>query len=266
MTALEPFDSAYFTRAPVLTIGGAITLGRKLAEDCPKAMPANCKKAAKKLATVVDAAQAAWADRQRELGVIGEEDSRLVDQLTDNLWSALRSRLQAYSVLPALDFPKSARAGELCVVLFGDDGLSFLKEPYPVQFSTMDTLIRRIDADKLQKEIDDLAGPEFLQAIRKVMPRYDAIVTAMLKRDDASGQNLLDHVRAVQRAIVNYATAVCGTVDDDEPETVKLARKLLQPIVNARGQGSSGRRSEEASDDAGEDQGAAPPKVASQPK
>src|SRR5690606_20447386 len=129
-------------------------------------------------------------------------------------------RLTAFSVLPVEDYPKAARAAELVVVLFGSDGLSFLKEAYPIQYATMDTLLKRIDADSLQKEIDDLAGPEFIRAIRKVMPRYGEVVGAMLKRDNASGQNLLEHVRTIQRGIVDYATKVCGTVDEDEPETV----------------------------------------------
>jgi hypothetical protein len=238
----EPFDSAIYTRAPILSIGSAITLGRKLADACPKSMPPNVKKAAKKLKTTVEAAQDAWADRQRELGAVSEEDGRVIDQLADNLWSALRSRVQSYSVLPVERFPRSARAGELVTVLFGSDGLVFLKEPYPVQLSTMQTLVRRIDADGLQKEIDELAGPEFLQAIREVLPRYDAMVTALLKRDGASGQNLLEHVRAIQRAIVEYATKLCATVDEDEPETADVAREVLRPLVTLREQAAPPRR------------------------
>jgi len=242
MSAPEPFDSAVYTRVPVLTIGGAIALGRALAEACPRSMPFSCKKAAKKLKITVDAAQAASAGRQRELGAAGGEDSRVIDQLADSLWSALRARLQAYAVLPFEDFPRSARADELLLTLFGADGLVFLKDPYPVQLSTMDTLLKRIDEDKLQAEIDALAGPEFLAAIRKVMPRYGTMVKAMLRRDDASGQNLLDHVRAIQRAIVEYATKVCATVEDDEPGTADAAREALRPIANAHEQATPSRR------------------------
>ena len=247
----EPFDPAEYTRAPILSIGSAITLGHTLAETCPKSVPANCKKAAKKLRTTVDAAQAAWADRQRELGAISDEDSRLLDQLADNLWSALRSRLVGYAVLPAADFPKAPRAAELVLTLFGPDGLQFLKDTYPLQFSTMDTLVKRIDEDKLQKEIDELAGAEFLRAIRKVMPRYEIMIRAILKRDGTSGPSLLDHVRAIQRAIVDYATKVSATVDDDEPATAAVAREALRPIANVREQGAPARCTGAGADVAG---------------
>jgi hypothetical protein len=197
-------------------------------------MPASVKKACKALESTVNSAQNAWAARQRELGVVSEDDSRKVDQEADTVWGALRARLSAYSVLPAEQFPRAARAGELVTMLFGDGGLSFLKDPYPVQFSTMDTILKRITEDKLQKEIDELAGPEFVQAIRNVHPRYDTVVHAMLRRDETSGQNLLDHVRAVQRAIVVYATKVCATVEDDEQDTIDVACAALRPIEQMR--------------------------------
>jgi len=246
MSALELFDPTLYTRAPILTIATAITLGRALVEGCPQGAPLEVKKAAKKLKNVTDAAQDAWAARQREQGEGSEEDSRLIDQVADNVWSAARSRLQAYALLPVKDFPKAARAGELVVKLFGGDGLSFLKEAYPVQLSSMSTLLQRIDEEGLAEEINELAGPEFLQAIRKVLPRYKAMVNAMLKRDEASGQNLLEHVRAVQRAVVVYATKVCATVDDDDEGSIKAAEEALRPIVKLREAASARRGNAEA--------------------
>lgn len=60
------------------------------------------------------------------------------------------------------------------------------------------------------------------------------MVKAMLQRDAATGENLLDHVRAVQRAIVDYATKVAATVDEDEPETVTAALEALRSIETHR--------------------------------
>lgn len=241
MASTDTFDAALYTRAPILGIAAAITLGRALADGCPKSMPANCKKAAKQLGQTVDAAESAWAARKSELGAISDEDSRQLDQFTDNLFSALRARIQAYSVLPAADFPKAARAGAIGTMLFGAEGLSFLKDPYADQFAGMGALLKQINDEKLQKDIDDVAGPEFLHAIKAVMPRYKAMVQAMLHRDDASGQNLLEHVRAIQRAIVNYSTKICATVEDDDPKTADVARQVLLPILKVREQGA-GRR------------------------
>lgn len=238
--AQEPFDPSLYTRAPVLTIASGITLCVTLYHACPKTMPALVKKAAKKVKTVGDVAQAAWADRQRELGVISDDDSRALDQEADAIWGATRMRLQALAMLPPDRVPEALRASILLVTLFGTDGLMFLREAYPVQWSTMDTLLKRIDADGLAKELDDLAGPVFLAQIRHVHPRYSAMVQAMLKRDTSSGQNLLDQVRAMQRAIVEYATKVAATVDEDDPETVDVARDALRAIEQLREM--SGRR------------------------
>ena len=252
--ATEPFDPALYTRAPVLTIASAISLGKSLVAACPKGMPASVKKSCKQLENKCVAAQSAWADRQRELGVVSEEDSRALDVATDNVWGALRMRLHAYAVLPAERFPRAPRAGELIVVLFGED-MPFLQAKYPIQFETMDTILKRVDEDKLAKEIDELAGPEFLDQIRHLHPRYSAMVRAMIQRDDRSGHNLLDHVRDMQRAIVNYATKVCATVEDDEPETVEAARKALRAIETFRmtgarrgGNGGSGEEIEPKTD------------------
>jgi hypothetical protein len=46
------------------------------------------------------------------------------------------------------------------------------------------------------------------------------------------------------RAIVDDATKMCGTVDEDDDATVTAARKALQPIVAHRE--ASGRRGDSA--------------------
>jgi hypothetical protein len=91
-----------------------------------------------------------------------------------------------------------------------------------------------IEEDKLQKDLDELAGPEFLAEVRRVQPLYAAMVKSMLRRTEGSGQNLLEHARTIQRAIVDYATKVSATVDDDEPETAEVARAALRPIEQYR--------------------------------
>jgi hypothetical protein len=230
----QPFDPSGYTRAPNLTIATALTLATTLVSACPKGAPPNAKKACKKLQTVAASAQAAWTDRKRELGATTEGGDPLLDQEADTSWSALRMRLQAYAMLPADRYPLAARAAAILVVLFGAEGLEFLKSAYVAQVATMATILKLIDDDQLQAEIDEIAGAEFLGQIRHVQPRYDAMVKAMLKKDAASGQNLLEHVRAVQRAIVDYATKICATVDEDDEETIVSARDALRPIDNHR--------------------------------
>lgn len=228
------FDPARYTSAPILTVASAITLAGALVAACPKGAPANVKKSCRKLAAARDAAQSAWSAKQTELRQATGLDGPVIDREADGSWAALRMRLEASALLPAARYPKASRAAELIAWLFGKDGLNFLKEPYPAQWASMNTILQRIDEEGLQGELDALAGPEFLAQIRHVHPRYDAMVKAMLQRDAATGENLLDHVRAVQRAIVDYATKVAATVDEDEPETVTAALEALRSIETHR--------------------------------
>jgi hypothetical protein len=228
------FDSANYLRAPILSIATAITLPAVLVAACPDDAPPNVKKACKKLAKAGEAAQNAWAERQRVAAQSPAIDGPAIDVEADASWSALRMRLEAYALLPVKRFPHAARATDLIALLFGAGGLSFLKEKYPAQFAAMDTLLQRIDAEGLADDIDELAGPMFLRQIRAVHPRYDAMVKAMLQREDANGDSLLDHVRAVQRAIVDYATKVVATTDEDDPATIERARVALRALDTMR--------------------------------
>lgn len=196
-------------------------------------MPPEVKKAVAHLAKVGNAAQQAWADRQREMGIVPDEPSRALDQEADGSWSNLRARFLAYAGLPVALFPEARRAQEIVDSLFGDRGLDFVRDTHVLQWSSMSTLLKRIDDEGLAADIDKLAGPEFLQHIRNVHPRYQAMVQTSLQRD-ASQQNLLEHVRLIQRAVVAYATRVCATVEDDDLTTIETARDALVAIEKMR--------------------------------
>jgi hypothetical protein len=56
------------------------------------------------------------------------------------------------------------------------------------------------------------------------------MVRDRLQKEAVATSNLATHVRAIQSAIVNYATKVAGMVDEDEPATIENARKALRPL------------------------------------
>ena len=97
----------------------------------------------------------------------------------------------------------------------------------------MNVLLKRIDSEGMADDINKLAGPEFLQHIRNVHPRYEAMVQASLQRE-AGAENLLEHVRLIQRAIVAYATRVSATVEDDDDASAETARDALAAIEKMR--------------------------------
>jgi hypothetical protein len=226
----ESFDPSLYTNAPRMTLESGIALCRALVAICPPSFPARIQNAAKKLADATDKAQLALAKRQDALGAVSEEDRRLVDQAGDASWGALRARLSAYAALPANEYPDAARAVNLVTLLFGDDGLSFLKERFPVQWTTADTILKRIEADSLNIDIDRIAGAEFLDNVKKRHARYGAMVQNNLIKPDQTNVDLLAELRALGHAIVTYATKVCAEVDDDDPQTIVNARAALHPI------------------------------------
>ncbi len=234
------FDPLVYLRtAPIVTIESGILLARTLLAVMPKGMPAHVKKTAAKLGRVADGAQAALTQRQRELIPLQEETTREIDAQADVLWGALRDLLETLSRM-ADRFGRAAKAKLLLAQIF-PGGAGFLRLPYAEQYVTMDTTLKRIDSEGLAKSIDAVVGPEILLQIRDIHPRYAAMVGRRLKGAGPAA-SLLDHVRTLQRAIVEYATAVASTVDSDDPSTFEPARLALRPIDNHRDQVNTGKR------------------------
>jgi hypothetical protein len=225
----EPFNPALYVRAPVININNGVTLCKALVDACPKGAPANVLKARKKLDTTADAAATALTARRRKLGTVSDEEARDLDQEADGAFGALRMRLQAYALLPVERYPLAKDAAEITVRLFGDEGLNFLSFAYNAQNTAMASVLRLIDEDKLEKTINTIVGPEFLEQIRDVLPRYDAMAKARMSSVDGD-TNLMEHVRAMQAAIVDYANKVSGMVDEDDPATVEAVQRALRPI------------------------------------
>ncbi|WP_155798432.1 hypothetical protein, partial [Sorangium cellulosum] len=226
----KTFDASVYVRAPIINIANGVTLANALVAACPEAAPENVAKACTKLKAAAEAGQKALTARRRENGALSEDDVRVLDREADASFGALRMRLVAYAMLPAERFPKARRAGELVKELFGDDGLSFLTAEYAAQNTVMASIVEHIQEAELQPEIDALVGPEFLEQIGNVLPRYDVMVRDRLQKEAAATSNLATVVRAIQSAIVSYATKVAGMVDEDDPATLEAVRRALRPL------------------------------------
>ena len=236
-----PFDAGQYVRAPVLNIASAISLGQALCKRCPTDAPGNVKRSCK-LAT--QQAQESWTERQRlqtKQPGISADRKREVDILTDQGFGALRQNLESHAMLPSGRSKKADRAHRLLGQLF-PDGLGFLNWKYAEQLAAMEVLLGRIDSDGLAGDIDAVCGPEFLANIRTNLLDYRSMV---LHAEVASlDVSLIESVRQVAEAVVDYAVSVCGTVDRHDPQTIRQASKLLQPIDALREQLQRGGGSE----------------------
>lgn len=227
---LESPNPALYAHAPKMTVEGGITLCRVVASACPSSMNASVKKAAKRMSEIAEAAQFAYTMRRKAMNKGTTDDARPVDHNADASWSCLRSRLQAYSLLPPNIYPDAIRAGEILVILFGDQGLSFLTESYPEQYTIADSVLRRIDEENMAGDIDRIAGKEFLENVRTHHVAYGKMVQAVLQREEAITEDLNEHVRAMGQALVYYATKVIAFIDPEQPATIAAARLALRPI------------------------------------
>lgn len=223
-----PFDPSLYTRTPNFTLLGGITLAESLYQASPSDLPTSVKKAAVAMEKVRQAAQTAWSERQRALGPSAEDGARDIDALCDRGWAALRARLAAYADLPADFYPKAKRARELVKQLF-PEGLLFTQRTYVEQLAAMDALLQRISDDKLDKDLTALCGQEFLENVRRQLPRYRTMVQSSLART-ASAANLSTHLRLLSQRICEYTTKVAATVDSDDAATVARALSALAPI------------------------------------
>ncbi|HRI69018.1 MAG TPA: hypothetical protein PK156_32530 [Polyangium sp.] len=231
----DAFDPSVYTVAPRMTLENGISLARALVAACPPSFPARIQRAAQKLGRSTDAAQAKLALRQKALGSISEDDKRLIDQAGDASWGALRGRLSAYAMLPSDEYADAQRARDLLTILFGDQGLSFVTESYPVQWATADTMLKRIRDENLAADINRICGAEFLENVRKRHDKYGAMVQNALIKANEIHVDLSVEVRALGSAIVTYATKVCAEIDDEsDASAIVVVRAALQPIDSHR--------------------------------
>lgn len=244
----EPiFDPSIYTSIPVASLSTLRVLARTLVKTAPRGLAALTQRSLSRLEKLAHKAEAAQAARQRTLSDT-PDDVRAIDLAADRSIAAIRQRLEAYASLPVEDFPRTERAQELLIVLF-PEGLGFLKLPYIEQLAEMEVLLKRIDDEALAADLDALCGPEFLRNFRTVLPRYRAMVQAGLQRADG-GEDLAEHRLKLGAAIVDYATKVAATYDEEDPKSAERIRAALRPIDVLREQISrrTGAGNEDPSD------------------
>lgn len=241
----ELFDVTAYVRPPVLKVAGAVGLATALLHAIPRDAPPPVRAAAKKLRARAAALQEAWRGAER---VSRAEDPRPADQAIDNAWGALYARLEAYASLDRERVPRAARAAELLTALF-PDGLSFLKLPYAEEWSESKKRLDRVASDALDKDLDALAGKEFLEEVRAAHERYGKAIgiTAPRAAVDAPA-SLVEPLREVSRAIAAYAVQVVAAAQqsDDEATTSGLLR-ALRPIDDHRADGARRSKSKSGS-------------------
>jgi hypothetical protein len=225
----DDFDPTPYVRPPVLDVASGVALGVALLTALPKEAPENVRRAAKKLRSATVDLQQAWGATGRSAPM----EKRPADIRVDKAWGALYSRLDAYASLPAGEHKRAKRAAELLDLIY-PDGLQFLTLPYSAEWAEGEKRLRLIEDDELAEDLDALAGPEFLAEVRKAHKLYGEAIGITKPSGEAKRVNLVDPLRALGRAITQYALQVIAMVDDEKAESVEVVKRALRPIDDHR--------------------------------
>jgi hypothetical protein len=225
----EEFDPSPYVRAPMIDVPSGVALGVALLTALPKPTPDNVLNAANKVRQETVALQLAWA--KTDSGG-APPDRRKSDMRIDNAWAILLDRLEAYSLLPVAAFSRAPRARELTDILSPNDR-EWLNYAYEAEWAESNKRLKRIEDEGLAKDIDELAGPEFLAEVRHAHDEYGVAVGVTQPAHDKPEVNLAEPLRALARSIGRYGIAVAGMINDD-PESVAVVRRALRPIDSFR--------------------------------
>ncbi|MGI5865705.1 MAG: hypothetical protein ACOX6T_27090 [Myxococcales bacterium] len=227
---LDPSD---YIRLPFLNRATTVSLANALIAHVPKDAPPDVVKAAANIKTAITTFQQRWSS----VDAPSQQDGMaavLLDRAVDSTVSAVYSRIEACERLPAELFPKAAKATELRLRLF-PEGLSFLKKTHTEEWGYCQAIIERIDSEGLAADLEAIAGPEFLQALRTAHENFGRAIGKNSPRpEEPQSANLLDSMREVSNAIKSYALKVLASVDAENPANIAAARAALKPIDDLR--------------------------------
>ncbi len=226
----DDFDITAYVHAPRLDVAGDFALATALLTSAPSDLRTSEKKALTSLRNVTVELQTAW---RAQADVQKAPDPRPADRAVDNAWAALVGRLESYALLPLDRHPRAKRAAELLERLF-PDRLAFTQLEYAAEWAESDKRLGTIDKG-LATDIDALCGKEFLYEVRGAHEAYGkmlGITAGAMPRTIAP--SVAEPLRALSRAVQQYATQIAASVDLDDPNTVARARAALTPIDRVR--------------------------------
>lgn len=202
-----------------------MALGVALITAMPKPAPDNVRNAATKVRKDTVTLQLAWGKTDK---ASTPPDRRKSDMRIDNAWGILLDRLEAYSLLPVASFSRAPRARELVDITSPNDR-EWLNAAFEAEWAESTKRLLRIEEEGLAKDINELAGPEFLLEVQSAHAAYGIALGVTKPAQEVPEVNLAEPLRSLARAIGRYGLAIAAMANDD-PATVAVVRKALRPI------------------------------------
>lgn len=231
MEPTQDLDVTQYLRSLNLNASSAVSLGRRLVTAQPQKPTPAIKASAAALQQEVELLADAVAIHSQADPVVLV---RPIDGQDDNGWSCFFDRLDAFARLPETYYPKAQRAAELRDILF-PDGLKFLKLDHGAQYTQTDLRLARIKTDKLQPDLDAIAGPEFLAEVKRTHALYaEALGISKPRAATPKPPNLRPLLQKVNQSISAYVVHLCSLYLSGTPAQQAEVRAALQPLDEER--------------------------------
>lgn len=231
-------DRSLYVSSPRISIAtGATLLGQLVdaAEDPSLDASPPILESAKDLRKLLGKARASDDAATTANATVTAAGDLELDQRADRTTKAIYLRLQARVLLD--DGEPAQRAAEHLVLLY-PEGLAFTKAYYAAQDAVMQRMVRQIKDAELGESLDELVGPEYIKAFKKVAKAYSVMVKAM-GRVVTTTVDQREVLVEMQVAIVQHASRILGELRDADPKSVARTRALLAPIDNFRARAST---------------------------
>lgn len=226
---MEEIDPTNYVRPPKFDVPSGVTLGLSLITAMPKPAPDHVRAAATKVRKDTLALQLAWG--KSGLATI-PRDRRKSDNRIDTAWAGLLDRLESYSWLPVGIYPRAARARELCDIISPVDR-EWLKFVYESEWAESDKRLVWIEEQGLTKDVNELAGPEFLAEVKAAHVEYGVALAVTKTAPEVLECKLAAPLQSLARSIGRYTLAVV-TMAGDDAASIAVARKALRPVDDFR--------------------------------
>jgi hypothetical protein len=147
-----------------------------------------------------------------------------------------------------------ARAARLLLQVF-PEGTAFVQLTLAEEWVVAKSHLDRIAQDRLEQEIEEVAGPEFLPFITEAHAALgEGLGLGETALTAADTDALRKANQALSKAIAAYGRAMVGQVDEDDPESVAAFKRAMYPLDAYRrtafARGATGETETELSDPA----------------
>ena len=158
-------------------------------------------------------------------------EKRKADIVVDNAAGALDQFLEAWTRLPNT-LPEAQQAAAARQALF-PDGTGFLRLSFSEEWAQIDRRLALIKKDGIDKQIAGLGGAAFVRHLEEAHAAYGkALGLTSVPATPAETVVLRDPLLALIAALRLYVIKVAAYRDDEKPETVALAERLLRPLTS----------------------------------